>query len=509
MFGSRSQVQMTRSGGIADSPGAGGWLSALSINGLIGGATVFLWLVLVLPEATGVMHLLRVLSPFNLVLLAGAAVILLFQGCRSDWEFSLTPTFQGVPLLMLLGTAIATLLARAFLDLEHLSVVVVIVGAYGLVGLFCDAQTWKRGLPFVGAFAILLFLFALELTDLGHLARTAMAETVELLLQPLGVGAISSEDILVLSTGIAFVDVPCSGFKNIEIGSLFFMAASLLERKRMGLRWLLVGLSNLALLIMANIARILVIVVLTFVLQQRTLAEILHVPLGLCGFVTACLLTLQLLRWVPRQAAADCAYSPVPIPPLVNLRNAVITLGLLLGLALIPQPAAVSAVTLNPLQWPLSLHTQAIDLTPQEQTFFTRHPGTVAEKQTFEFQGLSGSMIVVTSPTWQAHHAPELCLSASGFQLDQMQKRSLADDVTGRWLSLNQGQRQAAYWFQSAQHTTDDYLDRVWREITRQDPQWTMVSILFDQASADSADVKTMLEGVHGAIATAMTSEQI
>jgi exosortase O len=499
---------MTRGGGVTDSPAVGGLLSAISMNGLMGGATLVLWFVLVLPEVTGMMHLLRVLSPFNLMLLAGAAVILLFQGCRSDWRFSLTPTFQGVPLLMLLGTAIAIILTRTFLDLEHLSVVGVVVGAYGLVGLFCDPRTWKRGLPFMGAFAILLFLFALELTDLGHLARTAIAEMVELLLQPLGVGAISSEDILVLSTGIAFVDVPCSGFKNIEIGSLFFVAASLLERKRMGLRWLLVGLSNLALLMIANIARILVIVVLTFVLQQRTLAEILHVPLGLCGFITVCLLTLQLLRWVPRQAplAADRVHSSVLNHPPVNIRNAVITLGLLLGLAWVPQPAAISAVTLDPLQWPLSLHTQAIDLTPQEQTFFTRHPGTVAQKQTFQFQGISGSMIVVASPTWQAHHAPELCLSASGFQLDQMQKRSLADDVTGRWLSLNQGQRQAAYWFQSAQHTTDDYLDRVWREITRQDPQWTMISILFDRpVSADSADVKTMLEGVHGAIATAMT----
>ncbi|MGB7417055.1 MAG: exosortase O [Thermosynechococcaceae cyanobacterium] len=475
---------------------------------LLGGITVLLWCYLFLPELTGFTQLLQSLSSFNLMFLAGAAVVLLLQGIRyrEDWKLSLEPTFQGWPVVLMLGAVIASLLTRNLLDVEHLSVVGVVIGAYGLFGLFCDPQTWRRSIPFMGAFALLIFLFALEVTDLGHLARTAIAEIVESLLQPLHVAAVSSEDILVLSTGIAFVDLPCSGFKNIEIGSLFFVAASLLERKQMGLRWVLVGLTNLALLITANVARILVIVVLTFVIKQPTLAGILHVPLGLCGFITVCLMTLGLLRFVPRQHPPSGVERGYLNRPTAKLRNAALTLGLLMGLALIPQPAAAAPIRFNIPEWPLPLQTHTIELSELERTFFLRNPGVVAEKQAFEFNDISGSMIFVASPSWQAHHAPELCLTGSGFKIDQMQKRSLAPQVTGRWLSLDQGQHQAAYWFQSPQRTTDHYFDRVWSEITRQDSHWTMVSILFNQpVSADNLEVQAMLEEVHAAIDIAMT----
>ena len=489
------------------------------LTGFISSAIVLVWLYLVLPELIRFIHLIRTLSPFNILLLFSAAIVLLIQSIRrgDEWGVSLQPRFQALPLMMMFGAAIASVLARWLFDLEHLSVIGFIVGAYGLVGLFCHLRTWKRGIPFMAAFAILIFLFVLEFTNLGHLARTSIAEIVEFLLKPFSIAAISSEDILVLSTGVAFVDIPCSGVKNIEIGSLFFIAASLLERKQMGLRWFLASLINLALLIIANIARILVIVVLTFVMQQRALAEILHVPLGLFGFIGVCLIALQILRFVPRQppsaststAAAD-RLSPPPTSdaPAAKLRNAVLTLSLLTGLALIPHPSItdISPTTFQAMQWPKPMQTQAIDLNPFEKRFFTNYPGVVAQKQSFQFKGVSGSMIFVASPTWQAHHAPELCFSASGLEIDHMQKQALSNQVTGRWISLNRGQQQAAYWFQSSQRTTDRYLDRIWSEITRREPKWTLVSILFDQpVSADNTDVQTMLEEVHSVIAATMT----
>ncbi|MGF1512765.1 MAG: exosortase O [Elainellaceae cyanobacterium] len=480
-----------------------------ALHGPMVSAIALLWLYIASPELGGLVRLLPALSPFNLALMGGAAAALLIQSIRHrrNWGFS-GPTFRPLPLMMLGGAAIALVLARWRLDLEQLSIVGFVVGTYGFAGLFCRVRAWRRGIPFMGTFALLILLLLLEFTDLGHLARTSIAEVVEVLLRPLSIPAISSEDILVLSTGVALVDIPCSGFKGIEIGSLLFMAASLIERKQLGLRWFLVGLTNVTLLITANVARILVLVILTFVLQQQTLAEILHVPLGIFGFITVCLITLQLLRAVPRQ--------PLPIlgrqldealtaaPPQ---RNAALTLSLLAGLALISHPAASTAspAQFDALRWSEPMQAQVIDLSPYEQTFFTRYPDAVAQKQAFQFNNISGSMILVASPTWQAHHAPETCYAASGLQIDQMQKQAFTHEVTGRWLSLNQGQRRAAYWFQSSQHTTDYYLDRVWREITRQDPNWTMVSILFDQPlSASDVEVRAIVDQVHGAIALAM-----
>ncbi|MEM7772438.1 MAG: exosortase O [Cyanobacteria bacterium P01_E01_bin.6] len=484
------------------------------LNWGVSGAVVILWVYFGFPELKGFAHLIQTLSSFNLILLAGAVTVLLIQCLRNreHWNLSIEPTFSRFPLVMMFGAAIASILSRWFLDLEQLSIIWFVIGTYGLMGLFCHSRAWKRGIPFMGAFAILVLLMALEFTDLGHLARTSIAEIVELLLKPFGVTAITSEDILVLSTGIAFVDIPCSGFKNIEIGSLFFIAASLLERKQMGRRWFLVGLANVALLITANVGRILVIVVLTFVMQQRTIAEILHVPLGLFGFITVCLVTLQLLRIVPRQGSATVTASSTgqrrSQPPAIRFRHAALSMSLLIGLVLIPHPAINTTIpaTFRALQWPTPMHTQAIELSDFEQTFFARYPGVEAQKQRFAFNDIAGSMIVVASPTWQAHHAPELCFSSSGLEIDQMQKQSLTSHVTGRWLSFNHGQRQATYWFQSPQRTTDHYLDRVWSEITRHDPTWTMVSILFDQpVTSDNADVQAMLDEVHGAIAAAMT----
>ncbi|MEB3212610.1 MAG: exosortase O [Leptolyngbyaceae bacterium] len=492
----------------------------MSVNWLLGGAILIVWFVLSLPELMGFVHLIHSLSFFNIAILAGAIAVLVIQSLhyRKEWEISIEPRVHRFPLMVMVGAAIACVLSRWCLDLEQLSIIWFVIGSYGAVGLFCHPRVWQRGLPFMGAFTMLTLLLALEFTDLGHLARTSVAELVEQLLKPFGVTAITSEDILVLSTGVAFVDIPCSGFKNIEIGSLFFIAASLLERKQMGLKWLLLGVLNGGLLILSNVGRILAIVVVTFVFQQPTLAEILHVPLGLLGFVTVCLVTLQLLRWVPRQSprqnaglslerddrsAQSCSMQQLSIRP------AAVALSVLIGLAVVPAPTPHPTVPgfLNGMEWPTELQAQPLDLTETEQKFFTRFPGAVADKQSFQFHDVSGSMILVASSSWQAHHAPELCFSARGMTINQMQKQALTSDITGRWLSLNQGDRQAAYWFQSPNRTTDHYLDRVWSEITRRDSTWTMATILFDTpVTSDDTDVQTLLEDVHGAIAGAMTS---
>lgn len=479
-----------------------------TLQWLLGGAIALVWGYVMLPELTGVLPLLRTLSPFNIVLLVGAAVVLLTQGIRHRQTWLMArPRFHFLPLLVTVGAAIAAVLARWRLDLEQLSVITIVVGAYGLVGLFCQAKSWRRGLPFLGAFTVLVGLLLLEFTDLGHLARSGIADVVAHLLRPYSAEAIPSEDILVLSTGMALIDVPCSGFKGIEIGSLLFVVASLLERKHLGVRWLGVGLANVAMLLAANVMRILVLVALTFVAQQPTLAEVIHVPLGLSGFITACLVTLYLLRFVPRQQPKLTRLTHYrdepPAATPATLRPAAIALGLLVALALVPQPTAIATTTsLDGLPWPAAMPTHPIALTPHEQDFFARYPGVVAQKRTFQTGGVTGSMILVASPTWQAHHAPELCYLASGMGIDAMQKATLTDQVTGRWLSL--GQQRAAYWFQSSERTTGDYLDRVWREITRRDPQWTLASVLFDQSvSANDTDVRTALAAVHSAIAQA------
>jgi exosortase O len=113
---------------------------------------------------------------------------------------------------------------------------------------------------------------------------------------------------------------------------------------------------------------------------------------------------------------------------------------------------------------------------------------------------------LVASPTWQAHHAPELCLTASGHHIESMVGQALTPSITGRWLELDGGQKTAAYWFQSATRTTDDFFVRFRGEIFRTEPSWTLVSIVFDQPhSPDEIPIQTFLTLVHDTLAPIQT----
>ena len=79
---------------------------------------------------------------------------------------------------------------------------------------------------------------------------------------------------------------------------------------------------------------------------------------------------------------------------------------------------------------------------------------------------------------------------------------TVAPEVTGRWLTLDNGQKTSTYWFQSATRTTDDFFVRFWGEVFRKDTNWTLVSIVFNQAhSADEPAVQSFLALVHDALA--------
>lgn len=130
--------------------------------------------------------------------------------------------------------------------------------------------------------------------------RVLTARVIEQMLSTWHIAAISSYDIIVLENGIAHVDLPCSGLRSLWTGTLFLLATTWLEGRQLGTRWFVVCGTNLFLLISANIVRVLVLVVTTYVLQQRAYAQVLHLPLGLLGFICASALTWLLLQTVPK-----------------------------------------------------------------------------------------------------------------------------------------------------------------------------------------------------------------
>ena len=433
----------------------------------------------------------------HLILIMVGITLFVYLGLRGRLV-GLAPVFRTAPLVLMLGSAMSAIALNWMLDFEQLSVLLFLLGTYGLLGLYLSPTAWHRGLPAATLIACIL-PFSLEFSSgLGFTARILTAYAVERLLTLGQISAISSHDIIVLENGIAQVDLPCSGLKSLWTGTVFLLAATWLEGRQIGGRWLIVLASTLMLLVWTNIARVLCLVIIIDILQQQEIGEMVHLPLGLISFVVACLLTWGMLQWVPVHQRYQQQLQTHPAT-----FSAQIALGaVLVGLAFVPphpltQPLAIASVHL-----PSQIQLAPISLSTVEQEFFAESPNTSVEKQHFRSGNISGSMLMVASTSWRTHHSPELCFVGNGFKVDRLAQKQLSPAVLGRWLSVNNGSLAAIYWFQTPQQTTDEILVRFWKEITRQDPSWVLVSVLFDQyLSPDSPEVSAFADAVGAAIA--------
>lgn len=461
----------------------------------INGAIVLSWFYLNWPTLQWFGHSLHDLSSLSQLILAGISLLLGIQAVRNRHSIqslipalSLRPTGHLLPLAILLSSAVASIGGRWWIDFEQIPALLFLLGSYGLVGLFLSPSRWRKGLPTAVAIAAVVPFWLQFTTGLGFPARILTAQAVEALLHTWHITALSSEDIIVLETGIAQVDLPCSGLKSLWMGTVLLLGMTWLAKRQIGLRWLLVWAVHLGLLIVANIARVLTLVILIYVLRQPAIADMVHVPLGLLSFVMVALIAWGMLRWIPQSTLQHTEQKNKDFTKERSSRGtsrffpAAMVAGLL-ALSLIPRPITAMPVLplFTDLTWSAPMQTQTVPLFAHEQAFFANHSGVVAEKQQFEFEDITGSMILVSSPTWQAHHSPELCYVSGGFRVNQMSQQQLTPAVLGRWLSLDDHTRSAAYWFQSPDRTTDSYLTRLWADLTRQERTWTLVSILFDQ----------------------------
>jgi exosortase O len=451
------------------------------------------------------------ISLFNGAILVAGALLLAFLGWRYRRSIEFAPGLYRLPLLLIFGCSVATISTQWLVSLAQLPVGLFLLGSYGLLGLWLAPAVWRRGLPVGIAIACLLPFGVQFSTGVGTPARIFTAQIVEWILHSWQISAISAGDVIVLETGVAYVDLPCSGLKSMWTGTLFLLAASWLEGRQIGLRWLVVGLANLVFLAIANTGRVLILTILFHVLHQSAWAEILHVPLGISGFVMASLLTWGLLRWVPKVKILSNPNQLEIAPIGLNWRSLLGLAGLLLALAIVPVPEpdrAIAAVDLSRLQWSAPMQTQPLTLNLQEQKFFANYPGVTTRKQQFQYGELTGTSVLVASPTWQAHHSPEVCLAAIGYKIAPVVQRIVTPAVTARWLSLDNGTRSAVYWFQSATRTTDDFSSRFWDDVFRRESRWTMVSVVFDRADAPEAPtVQAFIKQTHDEIDRIQSAE--
>ena len=485
----------------------------------------------------------------NQLVLVGVLVLIAARGRRERVQVRLdaAPRWSIPALALALGGSALYLAVERFLDVNTLSASLFGLASYGLLGLWMRPARWREGLP-----AALLLIGALPFgehlqTFVGYPVRILTAAIVRDGLGAAGVGSVGVDTILVLENGVSQVDLPCSGVKSLWTGFLFLVAATWIERRRLNLRWFLTALVFAGLLFVANVVRVGVLVVVGQVAGWRLAAQMLHVPLGVLGFVGACAGALALLRleWAgararPGLAAHGGEREPGPVCPedansagaqelcigaaaqsarlLPTLDRPVwlapALAAAILALALAYQARPQTGLAQPPPAWafPAGLVTHPMPLTPDEVGWLTRGGGESAGRQRFEWRGLTGSMMLITSTTWRAQHRPERCFEVYGLSLEDSRTTLVAPDFPVRFVSLGDGGRSmlsAAYWFQSASRTTDDYATRMWADLAPERERWVLVTILFDGVQdPQAADVQALYVALHGAVERGLGSRE-
>ncbi len=190
----------------------------------------------------------------------------------------------------------------------------------------------------------------------------------------------------------------------------------------------------------------------------------------------------------------------------------------ILAMAVAYAPHSQTGLTQPPptWAWPGGLVTDPIPLEPDEIEWLKRDGAESAQRWRFEWRAIpeqhaisewrsiTGTLTLITSEGWRAHHSPERCLTLNGLSIDDSRTYLVAPDFPLRLVSLSDGQRSqsAAYWFQSAGQTTDDYATRIWADLTPGRRRWVMVSIVFDGAyDPHAADIQALYPALHTVVA--------
>ena len=470
------------------------WLGALT-NAVIMG----LWLWLYRP----VFHHLRIIFTredfrTSQIILIGVLVLIVLRIRQHGAGVRLhaAPHLHMPALVLALSASLAYLANERWLAVNTISACLFGLASYGLLGLWMQPRAWRAGLP-----AALLLIGALPFGDfiqtfIGYPMRLLTAEVVRRGFASAGSSSMGLDTILVFENSVAQVDVPCSGVKSLWTGGLFLIAATWIERRPINLRWLSIAIAFGALLFTANLARVAVLVGVGQVMGYTQLAELLHVPLGVLGFAGACAIAVLLLRlaepspqgFVVLARGLNRAAKPgTPHPQALSLT--LIAALMLSNIIYTPRPS------LAPTQFheahialPPNLTTQPITLRPGELDWLIRDGAEAVERTRFRWGSLSGSLLMVQSTTWRAHHKPERCFENYGLGVEYAETQLLRTSLPAKALTLTTGQpggqHAALYWFQSKDKTTDDYGTRLWSAMSLRPERWMLVTVLFDDAYA-------------------------
>lgn len=411
---------------------------------------------------------------FHSVILIGFLVYLGAQGFK--WRrcldhFQLT---TGPSVVFLFGI-IGFLYIEKFIDIEIFSCFFLGLTLYGLSGFVLDTEKWKASLSLLLLFFVCLPLSYHIETFLGFPLRTASAKIVGNFLSVIGLKIQSTETLLLLENSYTHIDLPCSGIKSLWSVTLLSIALSLIENYTINTAWVISLVISLSLVAVANIFRIVLLVLLSEATLPTAVMDFLHLSFGLVGFLAASGIAYSVFTLFCRKnesrensSAQHFSYASVAFVILV--------LASALSFNEVYLPATDTRIV------PRRVDSSGnLDLTQEEREFFL-HNGVISyQKNRFAISGITGTAFLVLSKSWRGHHHPEQCLQGQGHVIDSATTLLLAEGLPVRSVSVDHSGNRVIYWFQSATDSTDDYSSRIWEGLRHPDKSYVMVSLYLEE----------------------------
>jgi exosortase O len=374
--------------------------------------------------------------------------------------------------------------ARLATDVHFIHAAVALLMLCALCACFRAEGEGQRRLAWLAALLLCLPVQSHVDAHLGLPLRLWTAQAVAPLLQALGAPNVSVESIIVTENGVADVASACSGVRTLWYAAALWLCARLVWPQAAVWRWWLAGALGAALAVGFNALRVASLVLALQHGAPPLLADMAHASLGLLA-----LALVASAQWLlchgqagpaPRAAAApSSSASPSPSP---SLRRQAALAACIAGLALLPAAPARPPAQPEPLRvlaWPAEFRAEPIALSPLEKDLLLGRHAAMAEKRRFDRHGVRGSLLVVQSSDWRAHHAPELCLLAQGARIEKLERlRSPHGEF--RVMALQSGRQAAITWFQSGDRVLPDLGARLWSQLLRPGERWSLVTLVVD-----------------------------
>lgn len=423
-------------------------------------------------------------------------VVLVLLGLCDAVRNAPSPQSHRHAMPMVLAGVMLAALARIGTDVHFIHAGASLLLLYAISATYLDAAAWRQRLVLLMVTLLCLPIQPHIDAHLGLPLRLWTAHAVAPLLQALGVDNVTVESIIVTESGVADVASACSGVRTLWYALALWLCARLAWPQARAPRWWLAGALSALIAVGFNALRVAALVLALHHHAPPLLADMAHASLGLLALALVGAANYWLCR------------SPVGIPKPTGQTHAVrwqshaLMAGLIASVALLPTATrhAQDPATLQALHWPPYLQTEPVALSSQEKNLVLGYGASIAEKQRFHLHGTQGSLLVVQSNNWRAHHAPELCLLAQGAHIDQ-QTRVATTYGDYRVVTLQAGAQTAITWFQSDTQVVPDLGARLWSQLLHPQQHWSLVTLVVDGPVSDTV-VHDLHRAVHAVVAS-------